>query len=132
MKRPVFQIMARGILFCLYSLTFFHFIPVFMHSLKLGCITDVSEEYAFSCRVTHRLFFQYSGTKIIYSTQFIRNKILFPIFHVISFLYCFTLKMKTGSSFETSGTFDQTIRHIAGYLNLYLFPLSDRHIGISV
>ena len=60
---------------------------------------------------------------------------MFLGFHVIgsfSFLYCFTLKMKTQSSFEMSGTLDPAIqRHIAGYLNL-LFPLSDRHIGISV
>lgn len=50
----------------------------------------------------------------------------------VLFLYCFTLKMKTRSSFETSGTFDPMIRHIAGDLHLYFFPLSDRHIGISV
>lgn len=63
-------------------------ISVSMHGLKLGCITDVSEEYAFSCRATHRLFFQYSGTKIICWTQFIRNTILFPVFHVIGSFYC--------------------------------------------
>jgi hypothetical protein len=40
--------------------------------------------------------------------------------------------MKAQSFFEMSGTFDPAIhRHIAGYLNL-LFPLSERHIVISV
>ena len=54
-----------------------------MHSLKLDYTTYVSGEYAFSCRATHIFFFQYSVTKIIYWTHFIRNKILFPIFLVI-------------------------------------------------
>ena len=145
----IFQTMALGILFCLYLLTVFFLFHSeelrreniseidtllgCMHSLKLGCITDISGEYAFSCRATHILFFKYSGTKILYWTQFIRNTISFPVFHVIGFLYCLNLKKKIGSSFETSGTFNPTIqRHTSGYLNLYLFQLSDRGIGISV
>ena len=112
MNNPVFQIMAPEILFCLYLLTFFLFhseelkrdniaefdtVPMCMHISILGCITHVSEEYSLSYRAIHRRLFQYSGTKIISWTQFSRNTILFPVFHVIGFFYCFTLKMKTRS-----------------------------------